>query len=120
MAAVGFLEAQVLTGAVGVRLLSLNGVERITRKWDSLTELAVINGCVDEYTNLPVTAIQYEFSIGKHYEELVVTFSTVIICLVAVPLLTTACLFAQEFLGSRGHTRDDSDDEYAKIDAPPS
>jgi hypothetical protein len=50
--------------------------------------LAAINGCSDEFTNLPIDAIGHEFSVGENYEHLVVTFSTTIMALVAVPLLT--------------------------------
>ena len=71
-----------------MRLLSTKGVERINQKWDSLIDLAAINGCSDEFTNLPIDAIEHEFSVGENYEHLVVTFSTTIMVLVAVPLLT--------------------------------
>ena len=50
--------------------------------------MAAINGCSDEFTNLPIDAIEHEFSVGENYEHLVVTFSTTIMALVAVPLLT--------------------------------
>ena len=64
LAVVGFLQALILAGAVGVRFLSEEGVERIDKKWDSLVRLSDINGCVDELTNIPLEAITHEFEIG--------------------------------------------------------
>ena len=109
----GIAQALILSAAVGVRFLSEEGVERINLKWDSLNELSAINGCVDEYTNIPMEAIQHEFAVGQNYEELVVIFATVIAGLVIVPLAVViyACT---EFCPRMGH---DSDDAFTKVDS---
>ena len=57
MAMVGFAEALVLIGGFGIRFLSKNGVKSIDDKWKGLNELAAINGCSDEFTNLPIDTI---------------------------------------------------------------
>ena len=62
---VGIAQILILVGAVTVNFLSDDGIDKIDQKWDSLNRLAEINGCVDEYTNLPVEAIQLEFTEGK-------------------------------------------------------
>ena len=62
---VAIVQVSILGGAVGVSFLSDDGIDKIDQKWDSLNRLAGINGCVDEYTNLPVEAIQLEFTEGK-------------------------------------------------------
>ena len=62
---VGITQALILVGATGVYFLSDDGADKIHQKWDSLNRLAGINGCVDEYTNLPVEAIQLEFTKGE-------------------------------------------------------
>jgi hypothetical protein len=111
---VGIAQALILSAAVGVRFLSEEGVERINLKWDSLNELSAINGCVDDYTNIPMEAIQHEFAVGQNYEELVVTFATVIAGVVIVPLVTVVIYACKEFFPSMGR---DSDDDFTKIDS---
>ena len=62
---VGIVQISILVGAVSVSFFSDDGIDKIDQKRDSLNRLANINGCVDEYTNLPVEAIQLEFTEGK-------------------------------------------------------
>ena len=85
----GIGQASVLVGAVFVTILATNGVESIERKWDSLNKLENINGCVDEYTNLPYNSIQQEYRAGKNYEVLVIIFSIVIIWALVMQLSIT-------------------------------
>ena len=113
--------ALMIGGAVWCMYLSKQGVERISNKWDSINKMAGINGCTDEYTFIPIQAIQHEYSEGKKYEQLVVTFSQVIIGLCSIPILVILCLCCRK--------RRENDDfasietgageqYYASIDAP--
>jgi hypothetical protein len=65
-------------------------------------------------TNIPMEAIQHEFAVGQNYEELVVTFATVIAGVVIVPLVTVVIYACKEFFPSMGR---DSDDDFTKIDS---
>ena len=48
------VQVLILIGAIGVKYYSSDGVQRIEEKWNSLSSLTGINGCVDELTILPV------------------------------------------------------------------
>ena len=77
-----------------------------------MSGLAEINGCVDEYTNLPVEPMQLEFAKGQEIQEDVTTFATVIMGLVSVPILLVLAIAFKEFCPRNT----DADDEYSKVD----
>ena len=78
----------------------------------------MINGCVDEYTNLPVLDIEQEFSDMKHYEQLICLYSKVIMGIVAVLSLIIVYFFVKNITYDNREW-DDEDDEYTKIEDEP-
>ena len=68
------MDLALIASALLIRVLAVSGLDNINNKWVSLENLSQINGCSDQYTNVPVADLSGEFETGKDFEKYVINF----------------------------------------------
>lgn len=86
---IAFFLLIILGFALFTRSLAVAGIDNIIAKEDSLNNLSEINGCSDQYTNVPLDAL-VGIDLGIGYEKSIVILTSIGAILALLPILTAA------------------------------
>ena len=86
---IAFFLLIILGFALFTRSLAVAGIDNIIAKEDSLSNLSEINGCSDQYTNVPLDAL-VGIDLGIGYEKSIVILTSIGAILALLPIITAA------------------------------